>query len=96
MKELHRLYNGIMNDYSIQRYSLNWKDVVAKIESRYKQIPLTNEVFEDKLVYDALKVAKGTLKRDIEAMAKELSISRETIREKPLNGNQRSPFGMFA
>jgi len=31
---LVRLYNGIKNDYSIQRYSLGWSDVTKAIEKK--------------------------------------------------------------
>jgi hypothetical protein len=38
-------------------------------------------------------VAKGSLRKDIEFFAIELSISMETLREKSNRGTQRSPFG---
>ena len=82
MKELKSLYNGIMNDFSIRRYSAGWQDIVTKLEKRYKNIPKTDEQFEDKLLFNALTVAKGSLRKDIECFARELSITRETLREK--------------
>jgi hypothetical protein len=93
--QLISLYNGIMNDYSIRRYSLGWEEIINKIEKKYKNIPKTNEQFENKLIYNALDVVKGSLYRDIECFGKELSINLETLREKPINiGTQRSPFGI--
>ena len=80
MNALKSLYNGIMNDSSIRRYSLGWQNIVNKIEAKYKDIPKTNEQFEDKLILNALSVAKGSLRRDIECFSKELSINVETLR----------------
>ena len=94
MKALKSLYNGIMNDYSIRRYSMGWQDVVTKLEKRYKNIPKTDEQFEEKLLFNALNIAKGSLRKDIECFARELSISMETMREKSNRGTQRSPFGI--
>lgn len=94
MKELKSLYNGIMNDYSIRRYSMGWQDIVTKLEKRYKKIPKTDEQFEDKLLFDALVIAKGSLRKDIECFARELSISMETLKEKSNRGTQKSPFGI--
>lgn len=94
MKELHSLYNGIMNDYSIRKYSLGWRDIIAKLESRYKTIPKTDEQFENKMLISAALVTKGALRKDIEGFARELSISMETLREKSNRGTQRSPFGI--
>lgn len=94
MKALKSLYNGIMNDYSIRRYSMGWQDIVLKLEKRYKNIPKTDEQFENELLFNALNVAKGSLRKDIECFARELSISMETLREKSNRGTQRSPFGI--
>jgi hypothetical protein len=95
MKELKSLYNGIMNDYSIMRNSMGWKDVVEQIERRYKKIKRTNETFEDELILNALSVTKGSLHKKIECFAMELSMNMETLREKKSNrGTQRSPFGI--
>lgn len=82
MKELKSLYNGIMNDYSIRRYSLGWQNIIQKLERRYKSIHNTDEQFENELLFNALKVAKGSLRNDIECFAKELSINMETLRQK--------------
>ena len=82
MKALKSLYNGIKNDYSIQRYSLVWKDIVTKLEKRYKHIPKTNEQFENNLVINALQVSKGSLYRDIKCFSRELDINVESLRDK--------------
>jgi len=94
MKELKSLYNGIINDYSIRRYSMGWQDIVTKLEKRYKNIPKTNKQFENELLFKALSVAKGSLLIDIENFSKELSINKETLREKSNRGTQKSPFGI--
>jgi hypothetical protein len=94
MKELKSLYNGIMNDHSIRRYSIGWEEIAIKIEKRYKNIPKTDEQFEDRLLLEASQVAKGSLLKDIECFARELSINVETLREKSNRGTQRSPFGI--
>ena len=85
-----------MNDHSIQRYSMGWKDVTEAIERRYKlPIDKTNEQFEDKLIQNAISVTRGSIKAKLISFAKELSISHETLREKNTNrGTQRSPFGI--
>lgn len=94
---LKRLYNGIMNDPSIRRYSLGWKDIVSRIETKYKTIERTDESFTENMLLEALEVTSGNLKRDIQAFAKELSFSLETIGEKiTYKGTQRSPFGMWS
>ena len=94
MKELKSLYNGIMNDYSIRKYSLGWETIITKLEKRYKNIPKTDEQFENKLLFNALSVSKGSLRKDIECFARELTITMETLREKSNCGTQRSPFGV--
>ena len=96
MKELKSLYNGIMNDYSIRRYTTRWEDVVQKIEKRYKNIPRTDEEFVNELLFNALNVTKGSLHEDIKCFARELSINLETLRDKykPNRGTQRSHFGI--
>ena len=71
-----------MNDYSIRRYSLGWKEVTEKIKKRYKDIPKTDEEFESELLVNALKVTKGSLRNDIECFAKELKINTETLANK--------------
>jgi hypothetical protein len=67
---------------------------MEKLERRYKSIPRTDEEFENKMLTDALSVTKGTLHKDIEGFAKELSISMETLRNDGRVGTQRSPFGI--
>lgn len=82
MEALKILYNGIMNDFSIRRYSIGWKQIIDKLEKRYKVIPKTNQQFENKLLINALNVANGSLKKDIEMFMRELSINIETLRLK--------------
>jgi hypothetical protein len=79
MEALKSLYNGIMNDYSIRIYSMGWQDIVTKLEKRYKNIPRTDETFENELLINALSVAKGSLRKDIEHFAKELQDSDHII-----------------
>lgn len=94
MKELKSLYNGILNDYSIQRYTLGWSNVIKKIESRYKRIPRTDEQFEQVMLLKALGKTRGTLHGAIRVFAKELELTLESKREKNNRGTQRSPFGI--
>ena len=82
MKELKSLYNAILNDASIQRYSLGWKTITDAIKKRYKTIELTDEQFSDRRVKEAITVSKGNLKSAIEAFARELSINIETLAQK--------------
>jgi hypothetical protein len=93
-KELISLYNGIMNDYSIRRYSMGWQDIVTKIEKRYKNIPKSDEQFVDELLHNALNVTTGSLHKDIDSFRRELNISMQTLREKSNVGTQRSPFSI--
>lgn len=81
---LEKLYNGIKNDYSIQKYSLGWSDVTEAIEKELKGKITKDEKqsFENYLVADAVKVATGKVKELIEAFARELSINMETLRDK--------------
>lgn len=92
MKQLKDLYNGIMNDYSVRRYTGGWQDIVTKLEKRYKSIPTSDVQFEKRLVIDAMNVAKGQLLKDLECFARELDINVQTLNEK--QGTQRSPFGI--
>ncbi len=94
MKELKSLYNAIMNDHSIMRYSMGWQVIVEKLERRYKTIPKTDEQFEDEVLFNALLVVKGSLRKDIECFARELTLNMESLREKPKRGTQRSSFGI--
>jgi hypothetical protein len=95
MQQLKKLYNGIINDVSIQRYSMGWSDVVTMIEARYKTpIKKTNEVFTDDLLLDALLVTSGKLRKSIESMISELQINNKTLSDKQTLGTQRSPFGI--
>ena len=90
MKALIDLHNGIMNDYSIRRYTLGWENVVAAIKRRYKTIPKDDDIqFESELITKAAEVAKGRLKEDILAFGRELGISLQTLREKSITGISR-------
>jgi len=85
---LKRLYNAIKQDYSIQRYSLGWSDVITALDKRYKKpIPVTKESFENFLLLEA--ISKGSLKETLEAFARELNISLQTLREKDTNPQHR-------
>jgi hypothetical protein len=97
-KELVRLYNGIMNDYSIRRYTSGWVDVVDAINNRYETIEETDEQFENELLLNALTVTKGKLHDVIKTFATELDLNLSSLREKENNkrGNHRSPFGIFS
>jgi hypothetical protein len=97
-KELVRLYNGIMNDYSIQRYTSGWVDVINAIDERYKNIEQSDEQFENELLLNALAVTNGKLHKLIITFAKELSLNLSSLKEKENNkrGNHRSPFGTFS
>jgi len=95
MTQLKKLYNGIMNDASIQRYSMTWVEVVVMIKMRYKTpIIKTDEVFTNDLLLDALLVTRGKLRKLIECMINELEINNQTLSDKQRVGTQRSPFGI--
>ncbi len=77
---LNKLYNGIMNDGSIQRYTMGWKDVVAGIKKKLKKIAKTKDDFENFLVADALKACTDDkLKSTILSFAKELDMNLDTF-----------------
>jgi hypothetical protein len=86
MNAIKKLYNGILNDSSIQRYSLNWKDVVTAIEKKYKgkeNIRKRPDIqFTDQLLETAQKVSKGSLSMLLYKMQKELQINVQTLKEK--------------
>ena len=82
MEILKKLYNGIQNDYSIQRFSLGWKTIIERLDKRFKTIEKTDQLFENVLLTDAIRVAKGGLRSELEAFARELSINIETLRSK--------------
>ena len=85
---LKQLYNAITNDYSIQRYSLGYVDVLESIERRYKTIERTNDEFTDELLLKAIVLSKGNLRKTLVAFSRELSISLDTLREKENRGSQ--------
>lgn len=82
-----KLYNGIENDASIRRYSMQWQDVQKQIKTRRRTIRPDDSVqFGDTLVKNALELAqqKGhkKLAETIERFARELSINIQTLRDK--------------
>lgn len=79
---LFALYNGIKNDYSIQRYSSNWKIILDKIKTRYQSIPVTNQQFSNRLVLNCLATSNCSLHQDILTFARELEINLTTLRLK--------------
>ena len=84
MKELLNLYNGILNDSSIQRYTLGWKSVIKSIKAKYKSIKKTDQQFEKHLIADALAILDATdnkIRLQIEAFARELNINEAAIGE---------------
>ena len=98
MKHLKSLYNGILNDHSIQRYSLNWIDIIEQLEKRFrKEIPRTDEEFSEDVLTNSIATTRGKLQQSLIAFAKEISISNTTLVEKEVSkrvGNHRSPFGI--
>lgn len=86
-----------MNDYSIRRYSMGWEDVINQIESKYQIIKKDPSVqFNDELVFAAISVTEGKLKKSLISFAKELNFNLESLREKSKIGNHKSPFGTGA
>jgi len=83
--EIVKLYNGILNDGSIQRYSIGWKDVISAIEQKYKDLPKDKNVqFSNDLIKNALDNSRlpKYLVDILNAFAKELDINLETLRNK--------------
>jgi hypothetical protein len=87
MKELKILYNSILNDHSIQHYTLGYKPIIDLIEKRYKIIKRTDVEFNDMIVLNALSISKGKLKNLIECFAKELNINKHTLNDKERKRN---------
>jgi hypothetical protein len=77
---LKALYNGIMNDGSIQRFTLNWKDVTKLIKKRCKRISADDDAtFEDDLITAAMKATSDEqLKKALATFAKELKVNNDT------------------
>lgn len=86
---IEALYNGILNDYSIQRYSLGWKDVKECIEKLYKNLNRNENVqFENGLLEEALIAIEyknsplhKKLKKVIVSFGKELEINLESLKK---------------
>lgn len=87
-EHLQKLYNGIMNDASIRRYTLQWKDVIDLLNKRFsKKIKLDGNVeFSNNKVVNALNAAldidDSKLEDAIEKFAIELDINIKTLRDK--------------
>ena len=84
---LKKLYNGIMNDHSIQRYSLGWNDVTDEIKKRLKTIEVDHDIqFQNKLLIDAIDVAAEHnyvhLLYILRSFARELQINIDTLHAK--------------
>lgn len=93
---LLKLYNGIKNDYSIQRFSMSWEDVLELIEKKYeiKESDIDDRVqFTNNKVTDALKVATGRLKDVIKTFASELQINIDSLNDKYKNNKSRRGLG---
>jgi hypothetical protein len=83
---LIKLYNGIMNDGSIQYYTLGWSDVTNFIKNFLKgNITKTNDSFEDSILKEAINISEGKLKEVLEKFAAELNINLDTLRDKYKN-----------
>lgn len=91
---LKNLFNGIMNDYSIQKYTLYWKDVADQIQKRYKNPIKRNEdiVFEKSLLtaFTFSKANGGKIKKIIILFAKELDINLEEYQSKEITSIKRN------
>ena len=79
---LFKLYNGIMNDASIQRYTMGWEDVTNAIKRKYKNIPEMDKQFGNSLVRDALNVTSGKLHDLIAIFGRELNINTQSLSDK--------------
>ncbi len=82
--EFVKLYNGIKNDHSIQRYSMGWKDVIRALDKKFKAIAKTDDQFTNEILMDAIRAAASDmmLVKTLETFAKELDINMETLRKK--------------
>jgi len=84
---LRKLYSGIMNDHSIQRYTGGWSDVTDEIKKRLKEVYIDRDVqFRDSLLRDAIEVAADTnqvhLLYILRSFARELHINIDTLHDK--------------
>ena len=86
MNAIKKLYNGIKNDYSIQRYTVSALSLMIDIEKRYKKdIELdVNIQFSISLIPKALSEISENSKlyKDIISFSKELNINLETLKNK--------------
>ena len=81
---LKALYNGIMNDGSIQRFTMQWEDVIKLIKKKYKTIPKDSEIqFQNSLITDALEaITDEKMKKSLKTFARELQMNIDTYNEK--------------
>ena len=81
---LKQLYNGIMNDNSIQRNTMGWKDVIKALDKLYKKkIAETDDQFDDAVLRKAIAAAEDPkLKKTLETFSKELGINLDSMRDK--------------
>jgi len=79
---LKKLYNSIMNDGSIQHYTMGWKDVTNAIKKKYNSIPKDDTQFGNSLVVKAVSASSEPLKSIILSFARELDINTQTLADK--------------
>lgn len=84
---LRKLYSGIMNDHSIQRYSLGWSDVTDEIKKRLKEVYIDRDVqFQNSLLTDAIEIAADHnyvhLLYILRSFARELQINIDALHDK--------------
>ena len=86
-----KLYNGIKNDYSIQRNTMGWQDVLKAIEKNFKKIEETDDQFENEYLIKAITAASEDpkLQNILKSFAKELDIALDTYREKDTHPEKR-------
>ena len=87
---LKNLYSGIMNDSSIQRYTLGWSDVTGLIAKKLKSKAINKDVqFENSLLVKAISATEDKdLLNVIRAFARELSINMDTMNDKWKENNK--------
>jgi len=84
LKAVTDLYNGILNDRSIQRFTMQWKDVTTRIKKLYKGIKLDKDVqFQNSLLTRAAEQTNDQKLKDIiKTFGRELNINIETLNSK--------------
>lgn len=76
------VYNGILNDYSLRRYTTNWSDLVAEIMKQPGQMPRTNRPFLDSDLEKLIQESTGRLKDRAIELQREISINKQTLNDK--------------